>query len=136
MYQSKYYKEKDAKKSNSITSAGIAIAIVLVGIVALFMGLMVTGNFCMNKLKIQRAEHVMYMKQYRFESASYVGQTGDKARSYSNSDVYLFKFTNLVTPDGAHYATADVKVEFCDVGDQEHVYDDLYYAPGFDPHSN
>ena len=58
MYQSKYYKEKDAKKSSSITSAGIAIALVLIGIVALFMGLMAIGNYCMNKLKIERAEHI------------------------------------------------------------------------------
>ena len=136
MYQSKYYKEKDAKKSSSITSAGIAIALVLIGIVALFMGLMATGNYCMNKLKIERAEHILYMKGYRFESASYVGQTGDKARNYRNSNVYLFRVTNLTSPVSAHYATADVKVEFCDVGDQEHVYDDLYSAPDFEPPNN
>lgn len=136
MYKSKYYDEKNAKKSSSITSAGIAIALVLIGIVALFMGLMAAGNYCADKVRVDRCKHALYMKGYRVESASYAGQTGDKARSYRNSDVYLFKVTNLVSPDGAHYTTADVKVEFCDVGDQNHVYDDLYYAPGFDPPSN
>ena len=127
MYQSKYYKEKDVKKSNSITSAGIAIALVLIGIVALFMGLMAASNYCATKVKIERCAHILYMNGYRFGDLSYVGETGDQARHYRNSQVYLFKATSL-RGDSMSYSAANVKVEFCDVGDQEHIYDDFYSA--------
>ena len=129
MFKSKYYQEKHASKSNSITSFGITIALILMGVVALFMGAGSLANYFRTHEKIERCSHILYLNGDRFDKVSFVEQTGDKAKRYRNSDVFLFKVTNYQEKGrSGFWAVANVKVEFCDVGDQEHVYDSFYSA--------
>jgi hypothetical protein len=129
MYKSKYYKEKYAGRSNSITSFGLTIALIFVGVVALFMGIGSLANYFRTHEKIERCSYILYLNGARFDKVSFMSKTDDQAKRYRNSDVFLFKVTNYQEKGRSGYwSVANVKVEFCDVGDQEHVYDTFYSA--------
>lgn len=70
MYKSKYYKEKHAGKSNSITSFGITIALFLMGVVALLMGIFALSDYVCKNAPIWEMHNHMKAEGYLYDSKS------------------------------------------------------------------
>ena len=114
MYKSEYYSETHAKKSNSLTSAGIAVAIVLLGIFAVFQFISVTHDSLEGSIYSKRCSAAMHRAGISFSDVSYLRITEDEPAE-RNSRVYLFKVTNLKTKASAPIADAFVKCELSEV---------------------
>ena len=127
MFKSKYFTEKFAYGANVITSLGITVASIILGIFLITWAIHAGSRACDRSSFTERCSRVLKYAHYNYSEIRYMGTTSDRAKHYRNSEVYLFRVTNLRGPSGsAPDMLADVKVEFDAVGDPNRVYDALY----------
>lgn len=94
MKRSLYYKEKHAAKSNSLTSVGLTIVIIIVGTFLLFYGICKTYDYLAHDKYVTSAKAIINTMGGHFSSVHYVRVTNDHP-SYMNAHIHLFKITNF-----------------------------------------
>jgi len=120
MHRSKYHTELKAGKSNALTSAGLAVVLVILGLALAWWLINFTSQSLESAQYNDRASKVINDAGYAFSSVAYVSKTSDEP-SFSSSRVHLFKVINFREKSGgAPIGEALVK---CELGSYDALYD-------------
>jgi hypothetical protein len=113
--KSKYYKEAGANKSNALTSAGITVAVVFLGIFGIYWMIMAANGDTFTlptELHERYCGKILHHEGYSFSSVTFQGQFSDEPKYSSSSKVYSFKVINLREPSGVRKGVVGVKCEY------------------------
>jgi hypothetical protein len=134
MHRSKYHTEHKSEKSNALTSAGLTVVLVILGLALAWWLIMNTGNYLESSQYNDRASQAIDYAGYSYSSIEYVAKTSDEP-SRETSRVHSFKVINFrAKSGGAPIGEAIVK---CELGSYDALYDKFVsYKPASNFSSN
>jgi len=124
MYRSNYYQERNAGKSNSLTSIGMTLVLVFMGIFMVYYLVVVTHDNLERGYYEKRCSIMLRTKGVSFSTILYLKRTADEP-TMSSARVHLFKVTNYRERFRNLMADAYVK---CEISENDVMYDQFVSA--------